>query len=69
MKPIDRLRKEYINIQEKKERYKVKSLYSTEQIYKAMRLFALDCNLVSFKDVELMEFEINRSFKETQNDK
>lgn len=30
--------------------------------YKAMRLFCLDTQLISFNDIEVMELEINSSF-------
>lgn len=30
--------------------------------YNAMRLFCLDCELVSFNDIELMESEVKSSF-------
>jgi hypothetical protein len=30
--------------------------------YSAVRVFCLDCELVSFNEVELMEFEVNQSF-------
>lgn len=30
--------------------------------YQSMRLFCLDCELVSFNDIEAMEFEVNQSF-------
>lgn len=63
MKPIDRLKKEYSELAEKKKKYNLSGMHTTEQIYKAMRLFALDCNLVSFNEIESIEFEIDEQFK------
>lgn len=57
-KILDRLRKQYLE---------TKGLMSNKIIselkrYSAMRLFCLDCELVSFNDIEVMEDEVNRSF-------
>ena len=30
--------------------------------YQAMRLFCLDTQLISFNDIEMLEFEVNQSF-------
>lgn len=62
MKPLDRLRQEYKQLQENKKKYKVESLYTTEQLYNSVRLFCLDTQLISFNEIELMEYEINQSF-------
>lgn len=32
------------------------------QSYNAMRLFCLDTQLISFNDIEVMEYEVNQSF-------
>ena len=48
MKPIDRLRQEY-------QRYKEVGIRD----YFTLRAFCLDCNLVSFNEIELMEFEVD----------
>lgn len=54
-----------------KEQYKVtkKQNAPTKQLqdlrdtdYQAMRLFCLDTQLVSFNDIEAMEYEVNQSF-------
>ncbi len=58
MKPIDRLRQEYKQRQELLKINKNTNLI----IYQAMRLFCLDCELVSFNDIEAMEYEVNSSF-------
>lgn len=64
MKPIDRLKKQYTELKESEIKYNLGgSLFTKEQLYNSARLFALDCNLVSFNDVELMEFEVKEEFK------
>jgi hypothetical protein len=62
MKPLDRLRQQY-----KEHKNAQKIFHGVEQLkykirYNAMRLFCLDCELVSFNDIELMEREVNSSF-------
>lgn len=59
---LNRLKEQYKQLQESKKKYKVKSLYTTEQLYNSVRLFCLDTQLISFNDIELMESEINSSF-------
>jgi len=54
MKPLDRLRQQY-----KATKQEYNGLEMTR--YNAMRLFCLDCELVSFNDIELMENEINNT--------
>ena len=55
MKPIDRLRQEY-----KTQKKLLKLDKNTNLIiYQAMRLFCLECNLLSFNEIELMEFEVD----------
>lgn len=39
-----------------------KTILKESYEYFAMRLFCLDTQLVSFNDIELMEFEVNQSF-------
>jgi hypothetical protein len=55
-KYLDRLRQQY------KEYYSTKYSREKEVSYNAMRVFCLDCELVSFNEVELMEFEVNQFF-------
>ena len=55
---LDRLRQEYKTQKEALRLDKNTNLI----IYQAMRLFCLDCNLVSFSEIELMEFEVNNEF-------
>jgi len=56
MKPLDRLRQQY-------KRTIDYPMFELEKVkYKAMRLFCLDCELVSFNDIEVMENEVNSSF-------
>jgi hypothetical protein len=58
MKPLDRLRQQYIKTQETwNGRLILKNCYE----YDAMRLFCLDCKLVSFNDIELMESDVNNT--------
>lgn len=62
MKPIQRL----------KEQYKIFKQYTPssrdrkdrELSYLAMRLFCLDCELVTFQEVEQMEYEVDKSLAE-----
>lgn len=59
MKPIDRLRQQYKQLKEKQS---IDSLNFHKIRYDAMRLFCLDCELLTFNDIELMEFEVDESF-------
>jgi len=54
---LDRLRQEYKQTQKSVLNY-TKNL----QDYQAMRLFCLDCELLTFNEIELMEYEVNQSF-------
>lgn len=56
MQPLERLRKQYIILSEYLKNNEDKDNKRTDW-YKAMRLFCLDCNLVSFIDIEIMEYE------------
>ena len=57
-KYLDRLKQQYIAYVMAKS----PSVIKTEsKIYMGMRLFCLDCELVSFNDIEAMEFEVNQS--------
>jgi hypothetical protein len=58
-KYLDRLRQQYESISKKQT---VDSWSTNIMHYTAMRLFCLDCELVSFNEVELMEYEVNSSF-------
>ena len=55
MKPIDRLRLEYKQQQELLKIDRNTNLI----IYQAMRLFCLDCELLTFNEIELMEYEVD----------
>jgi hypothetical protein len=59
MKPIERLRQQYKQLKEKQS---IDSLNFHKIRYDAMRLFCLDCELLTFNDIELMEFEVDESF-------
>jgi hypothetical protein len=54
MKPLDRLRQQYIETQKS-----VLNYNRNLQDYNSVRLFCLVCELVSFNDIEVMENEIN----------
>jgi hypothetical protein len=58
-KYLDRLRQQYESISKKQT---IDSWSANIMHYNAMRLFCLDCELVSFNDIEAMENEINSSF-------
>lgn len=60
MKPLDRLRQQYLET--KKEESKIINTLRVSN-YTGMRYLCLDCELVSFKDIEDMEDEVNSSFK------
>jgi len=62
---------ENIYLNRLKEQYKITKKYNapTKQLqelretdYQAMRLFCLDTQLISFNDIEMLEFEVNQSF-------
>lgn len=58
---LRRLREQYKLI--KKQNAPTKQLQELRDIaYNAVRLFCLDCSLLSFAEIELMEFEVNQSF-------
>lgn len=59
-KCLDRLRQQYKALNFRTCAIDEKRILLTE--YSAMRLFCLDCELVSFNDVEAMEYEVNSSF-------
>jgi hypothetical protein len=56
MKPLDRLRRQYIETQKS-----VLNYNRNLQDYNSVRLFCLDCKLVSFNDIELMESDVNNT--------
>ncbi len=58
--PLDRLRQQYKKFKELKPSQSTTDAYWTRKnYYDAMRLFCLDCELVSFNDIEAMEYEVN----------
>ncbi len=59
MKPLDRLRQQYLET--KKEESKIINTLRVSN-YTGMRYLCLYCELVSFKDIEDMEDEVNQSF-------
>jgi adenylate cyclase class IV len=60
MTPLQRLRQEYIHSLGFHASSKIRK--QRKNSYNAMRLFCLDTQLISFNDIELMEFEVNQSF-------
>lgn len=58
-KCLDRLRQQYLETK-KEESTMIKTLRVSN--YTGMRNLCLDCELVSFNDIELMESEVNSSF-------
>lgn len=58
-KILDRLKQQYKSYKQNYNNGRTILKEYTE--YQAMRLFCLDCELVSFNDIELMEFEVNQS--------
>jgi hypothetical protein len=60
VKYLDRLKQQYKITKTEAPNKQLQELRLTD--YQAMRLFCLDCELVSFNEVELMEFEVNQSF-------
>lgn len=61
-KYLDRLKQQYIS----QVLAKNPDVIRTEStIYMAMRLFCLDCELVSFIDIESMEYEVNSELNQS----
>jgi len=58
VKYLDRLKQEYKQQQELLKLDRNTNLI----IYQAMHLFCLYCELLTFEEIELMEFEVNQSF-------
>ena len=58
MKPLDRLREQY-RLYKNANSERLKKLYYSS--YANMRLFCLDCELLTFNEIELMEFEVDES--------
>lgn len=60
---LNRLKKQY---KKYKESFRLPTgqdeFYKRKDYYSAMRLFCLDTQLLSFNDIEQMEFEVNQSF-------
>ena len=59
---LNRLKQEYVSF-----RKSTQIFHGVEQVknkvrYNAMRLFCLDCSLLSFNEIEIMEFEVDSSF-------
>jgi hypothetical protein len=61
MQLLDRLKEQFKEVKKLKDSNSEHYLISLGK-YRAVRHFVLDCELLKFKDVELMEFEIDSSF-------
>ncbi len=60
MKLLDRLKQQYEEVLTKKNGgFYLEGFSKLFNDYKAMRLFCLDCELLSFNDIEAMEYEVN----------
>ena len=60
---LNRLKEQYKQMLSKKQGYFYLEGYNRLlQDYLAMRLFCLDTQLISFNDIEAMEYEVNQSF-------
>jgi hypothetical protein len=63
VKYLDRLRQQYKKLKEFKLNESTSDEYwKRRDCYDAMRFFCLDCNLLTFLEIEAMEFEVNQSF-------
>lgn len=62
MEPIDRLRQQYKLVSEARKLCWQHTQKLRENDYYGMRLLCLDCELVSFSEIELMEFEVDNEF-------
>ena len=60
---LNRLKEQYKQMLSKKQGdFYLEGYNRLSQDYLAMRLFCLDTQLVSFNDIEAMEYEVNQSF-------
>ena len=60
---LNRLREQYKQmLSKKKGDFYLEGYNRLSQDYLAMRLFCLDTQLISFNDIEVMEYEVNQSF-------
>ena len=61
---LNRLKEQYKQVKEKisKDDFYLNGYEQAKKYYDAMRLFCLDTQLISFNEIELMEFEVNQSF-------
>lgn len=58
-KYLDRLKKQYYEL---KRNFLLTEKNYRQIRYNAMREFCLDCELIPFTDIEVMEYEVNQSF-------
>jgi hypothetical protein len=59
MKPIDKLKNYYIQIVNAKT---ISEGLNVESRYNILRCFCIECELLTFNEIELMEFEVNNLF-------
>lgn len=60
MKPLDKLKQQYKAVVKAKQWSDEKRELNND--YLCMRLFCIECELLNFNEIELMEFEVNQSF-------
>jgi hypothetical protein len=65
MKPIERLRQEYKEIIKFADWSEVKR--EKRESYQTMRLFCIDCSLLSFAEIEKMENEVEQLSLKNKN--
>lgn len=60
MKPLDRLKQQYkifLSVDDSDKDHKRRAA----NIYSSIRIFCIDCNLISFAEIEAMEYELENS--------
>ena len=57
---LNRLKEQYKRLRKAKE--KVNDTLRLKREYESVRLFCLDTQLISFNDIEVMEYEVNQPF-------
>lgn len=58
MKPLDKLKNYYINLKIAKT---ISEGLNIESRYNILRAFCIECNIVTFNEIEVMEYEVNNS--------
>lgn len=65
IKYLDRLREQYKEVKQKisQDIFYLNGYEQAKKHYDVMRLFCLDCELLTFNDIEVMESEVNQSIQ------